>query len=372
MCVCIGMYKRMNRELLVKREQEFSYWIYLRDHFDHLPAAIEKAGLGGRKLCIVTDSQVSPLYEETVRRQLEKVSPYVTSFCFPAGEAHKNLETIQKLYEHLILKGLDRKSFLVALGGGVTGDMTGFAAATYLRGIPFIQIPTTLLAQVDSSIGGKTGVDFLQYKNMVGAFHQPSLVYMNLQTLTSLPKEEFACGMGEVLKSGLICDGEFYRWLKERRNDIAHLDLETLSEMIWRCCSIKGDIVERDPRELGDRALLNLGHTIGHAVEKLKDFTMLHGQCVGAGTIAAACISRNRGLLTEEEYQEIRALNEAYHLPSHVAGLTAQEILDATRKDKKMENGQVKFILMKGIGHSFVDKSVTDEELLRGIEEILL
>lgn len=365
------MYNMINRELLVKREQEFSYFIYLREDFQDLTKALEEAGLSDKKICIVTDSHVEPLYEKELRRELEKTARSVTTYVFPAGEANKNLDNIQKLYEHLILQGFDRKSLLVAFGGGVVGDMTGYAAATYLRGIDFIQVPTTLLAQVDSSVGGKTGVDFLKYKNMVGAFHQPRLVYMNLNTLKTLPEEQFACGMGEVLKSGLICDGEFYRWLQTQEQPIQQRQPEALSEMIFRCCSIKSGIVERDPKEQGERALLNLGHTIGHAIEKSKDFQLLHGQCVGVGTVAAACISRNRGLLTQEEYEEICRANKQYGLPEKVEGLTASQILAATKKDKKMENNRVKFILMKGIGHSYIDTTVSDEELMRGIEEVL-
>ena len=163
---------------------------------------------------------------------------------------------------------MDRKGLLVALGGGVVGDLTGFGASTYLRGIDFIQVPTTLLAQVDSSVGGKTGVDFLQYKNMVGAFHQPRLVYMNMSTLQSLPNREFTCGMGEILKTGLICDEEFFRFVCKNQSEISKLDLSMLSRMIRRCCEIKAGVVERDPKEQGERALLNLGHTVGHAVEK--------------------------------------------------------------------------------------------------------
>lgn len=371
---CIAIFKMESRKLLVSRKAEeigFSYEIRLESGFQGLEQAMKDAGLTGKKACIISDSTVAPLYEEALRKELSKVCTEVGTFVFPAGESNKNLDTIQNMYEHLILQGLDRKSLLVALGGGVVGDMTGFGAATYLRGIDFIQVPTTLLAQVDSSIGGKTGVDFLNYKNMVGAFHQPRLVYMNLDTLDTLPDQQFACGMGEVLKSALICDKEFYQWLEDRHEDIKRRDSDILAEMISRCCAIKRGVVERDPEEKGERALLNLGHTIGHAVEKLKDLTLLHGQCVGAGMVAAARISRNRGLLTEEEFQKIKLLNQVYGLPCKVDGLTAGQVLAATKKDKKMEDGHVKFILMDGLGRSFIDKTVSDEELLQGIEEIL-
>ena len=278
---------------------------------------------------------------------------------------------MQQLYKALIENQLDRKSLVVALGGGVVGDLSGFGAATYLRGIDFIQIPTTLLSQVDSSVGGKTGVDLDQYKNMVGAFHQPRLVYMNMNTLKSLPPVEFACGMGEVLKTGLICDADFYEYVLANHEAIRALDTAALAKMIRRCCEIKAGVVERDPKEQGERALLNLGHTVGHAVEKLKDFQLLHGQCVAIGLVAAAYISWKRELLTEEEYNRIREGCLLYDLPVSAEGLDEAAVLAVTKKDKKMEQGQIKFVLMKGIGNSFIDRSVSDEELLEGIREIL-
>lgn len=362
----------MEKEILkVKRDGEFYYPIYFKNNFNDLADAIKEEGLADRSLCIVTDTNVSPLYAEAVKTELKKVCSNVFLFVFEAGEANKNLRTVQSLYQFLIQHKIDRKGILAALGGGVTGDLTGFAAATYLRGIDFIQIPTTLLAQVDSSVGGKTGVDFEQYKNMVGAFHQPRLVYMNMETLKTLPASEFACGMGEVLKTGLICDGDFFRRVCKEHNLIRSLDNDVLSSVIRRCCQIKAGVVERDPKEMGERALLNLGHTVGHAVEKLKNFQFLHGQCVAVGMAAAAWISKNRGLLTEEEYKEILNGCRLYDLPVTVEGLSQQEVLSATKNDKKMEQGQIKFILMKGIGCSFIDRTVSDQELLEALQVIL-
>lgn len=359
-------------KLLVKREGDFHYPICFEENFSNLAHAIREEGLMDRKICIVTDSNVGLLYESAVEEALRKVSSDISVFTFEAGEKNKNLDTVSSLYQELIQNGLDRKSLLVALGGGVVGDLTGFGAATYLRGIDFIQIPTTLLAQVDSSVGGKTGVDFQQYKNMVGAFHQPRLVYMNLNTLTTLPAEQFACGMGEILKTGLICDGEFFRFVCREQESIKALDMKLIAAMVRRCCEIKAGVVERDPKEQGERALLNLGHTVGHAVEKLKNFTLLHGQCVGAGLVAAAYLSMKRGLLNEQEYQEICRGCADYDLPIHVDGLIPRDVLAATKKDKKMEQGHIKFILMDGIGKSFIDKTVTDAEMLSCIQEITL
>lgn len=322
-------------KLLVKREGDFRYPICFEEDFSNLAQVMREEGLADRKICIVTDSNVGPLYEAPVKKALSEVSSDISVFTFEAGEKNKNLDTVSSLYQALISNGLDRKSLLVALGGGVVGDLTGFGAATYLRGIDFIQVPTTLLAQVDSSVGGKTGVDFQQYKNMVGAFHQPRLVYMNMSTLSSLPAEQFACGMGEILKTGLICDEEFFRFVCREQKEIKKLDMKRIARMVRKCCEIKAGVVERDPKEQGERALLNLGHTVGHAVEKLKNFTLLHGQCVGAGLVAAAYLSMKRGLLTEEEYQEIRQGCADYGLPVHVDGLIPEEVLLATKKDKK-------------------------------------
>lgn len=357
--------------LNVRREGEFYYPIYFEEDFAELCSGLKKENLVGRRVCIVSDSNVFPLYGDKVKKILESVEESVDVFVFEAGEPNKNLDTVQNLYRTLIENKIDRTGFLIALGGGVTGDLTGFAAATYLRGIDFIQIPTTLLAQVDSSVGGKTGVDFQQYKNMVGAFHQPRLVYMNMNTLNTLPETEFICGMGEVLKTGLICDSELFRSVCRQKKQIRGLDSQVLASVIRRCCEIKAGVVERDPKEQGERALLNLGHTIGHAVEKLMDFQLLHGQCVTVGTIAAAAISRNRGLLSEKEYQEILCGCRDFGLPVSVQGLDPEKILEATRNDKKMEQGHIKFILMKGIGNSFIDKTLSDQEILKGIQEIL-
>ena len=199
--------------LQVRRNGDFYYPIYFEDGFEKLADAIRTEGLENRNFCIVTDTNVAPLYAAEVQKVLSPVASKISVFTFEAGEKSKNLNTVQQLYKVLIEEKLDRKSLIIALGGGVVGDLAGFGAATYLRGIDFIQVPTTLLSQVDSSVGGKTGVDLEQYKNMVGAFHQPRLVYMNLHTLRSLPTEQFACGMGEVLKTGLICDGDFYQFV---------------------------------------------------------------------------------------------------------------------------------------------------------------
>lgn len=354
----------------VSKDGKFSYNILFEDSFADLPEAMADLELETHKICIVTDSNVGPLYAETVKAELAKICSVCEIFTFPAGEENKNLEVVQKLYTFLIEQHFDRKDLLVALGGGVVGDLTGFTAATYLRGIRFIQIPTTLLAQVDSSIGGKTGVDFSQYKNMVGAFYMPKLVYMNLQTLSTLPERQFYAGMGEVLKSALIKDGMFYGWIINSLYEIYDKDPETIRLMIYNCCNIKRMVVEKDPTEQGDRALLNLGHTIGHAVEKAKNFELLHGECVALGIVAAAFISYKREMLTFDEYYEIRDMFVPFNLPITIEDVDPEEILKLTKSDKKMEAGRIKFVLLKKIGKAVIDHTVTDEELRMGIHEI--
>lgn len=360
----------MAKQLRIHREGAFDYSIFWEENFLQLANTIKSLKWTGKKLCIVTDSNVAPLYAEEVKESVQTIAEQVDIFTFPAGEASKNLDTVKNLYTFLIEKQYGRKDMLLALGGGVTGDLTGFAAATYLRGIDFIQVPTTLLAQVDSSVGGKTGVDFDQYKNMIGAFHHPRLVYMNMNTLKTLPDEEFASGMGEVLKSGLIRDGKFYEWTINHMSEIQERILPVLSKMIRKCCEIKSAVVENDPTEQGERAILNLGHTIGHAIEKLMNFQMHHGHCVALGTIAAAYISFQREYLSLEEFYEVRDMNVGFDLPIFFRGLKAEDILAATKSDKKMVNGQIKFILLDKIGHAYIDTTVTDEEILNAINFI--
>lgn len=349
----------------VKKDGQFCYHIYLESDFAKLPEAVEPLNIKERKLCIVADSTTAELYGAELKEILKETCTYVSMFVFPAGEVNKTLNTVRDLYEHLILEKFDRKDMLVALGGGVVGDLTGFVAATYLRGIGFIQIPTTLLSQVDSSIGGKTGVDFDAYKNMVGAFHMPRLVYMNLNVLKTLPDRQFACGMGEIIKHGLIQDSDYLEKLSTYQREIREKNYAALLWMVAGSCKVKRHVVEEDPTEQGIRAWLNFGHTIGHSVEKLKDFTLCHGECVAIGCAAAAWMSWKRGLISEKEKEAAEQLLLDYQLPVRVKGLKPEDIVKTTKLDKKMDAGKVKFVLLKKIGEAFVTRDVEDEELLR-------
>ena len=362
--------ENMAQRLPVLYNKKPCYDIVFQQSFDGLWEELAELGAADKRLCIVTDSTVDGLYAAQILKFLEGKCRKAVKYVFPAGEEHKNLDTVRDVYRFLIEEGFDRKDMLLALGGGVCGDLTGFVAATYLRGIDFVQIPTTLLAQADSSIGGKTGVDFDSYKNMVGAFKMPRLVYMNLSVLKTLEERQFYSGFAEVMKSALIKDAPFYEWLIENMYEICERDLNTLEEMVIRTCSIKKMVVEKDPTEQGDRALLNLGHTIGHAIEKYKNFELYHGECVALGTVAAAYISWKKEMLSMEEFYEIRDMFVPFYLPISVENIDPQEILKLTKSDKKMEAGTIKFILLKKIGKAVIDRTVTDEEILAAIEEI--
>ncbi|MBE5921552.1 MAG: 3-dehydroquinate synthase [Lachnospiraceae bacterium] len=345
------------------------YDIVIEKSFDLLCDELKKLGIEKKRLCIVTESKVGPLYAEEIAALLQNQAKEVHIFEFPYGESNKTLNTVQNLYEFLILHKFDRKDMLLALGGGVVGDLTGFTAATYLRGIDFVQIPTSLLAQVDSSIGGKTGVDFSAYKNMVGAFHQPKLVYMNLSVLNTLSDAEYLSGFGEIIKHGCIKDADYFHTLQAQLPQVLARDLDVLEEIIATSCHIKRRVVENDAKEHGERALLNFGHTLGHAIEKLMNFELLHGECVAIGAVAAAHLAMKKNLLTTEEAGKIEAVFAGYQLPTKVpAKLSASDIVTATLNDKKMDAGVIQFILLDGIGNGVISRAVTQEDMLDAIE----
>ena len=361
----------MSERLTINYEKKPCYDIVFSSSFDDLPAELLKLDISERKVCVITDSHVKGFYGDELMTLLNGCCKKNVIYSFQAGEQNKTLDTVREVYRFLIQEKFDRKDILIALGGGVVGDVTGFIAATYLRGVNFIQIPTTLLAQADSSIGGKTGVDFDGYKNMVGAFYMPKLVYMNVSTLKTLDDRQFFNGFAEVMKHGLIKDGVFYEWLLDKMYEICDRDTETLLEMVQRSCTVKKLVVEKDPTEKGDRALLNFGHTIGHAIEKAKNFSLSHGECVALGCVAAAFISWKHEWLSMEEYYEIRDMFVPFNLPISVEGIDPEEILALTKSDKKMEGSKIKFILLKKVGKAVIDMNVTDEEIINAVKEIL-
>ena len=362
----------MSKLITVNYNQKPCYNIVIENDFSKLAENVTKLEISGRKLAVITDSNVGPLYADKVAQCLKETGNNIFVYTFEAGEKNKNLNTVQDVYEFLIKNKFDRKDMLVALGGGVVGDLTGFAAATYLRGIDFIQVPTSLLAQVDSSIGGKTGVDFRAYKNMVGAFHQPRLVYMNTSTLSSLNTRLFNSGFGEILKHGLIKDASYFQWLKDNIEKIAALDSGYLEEMIYRSCEIKRKVVENDPTEKGERAQLNFGHPLGHAIEKQMNFELYHGECVVLGMIAALNICVERGTITKEEYDDIYNTFKAYNFPMTVDKTTIDEVIAASKNDKKMDGTKVKFILLKKVGEAYIDMTVDDDTMRRSLKNVVI
>ncbi len=347
------------------------YPIYIDNNYDGLVEAFEKAGLTGRSVCIITDSNVAPIYADKVASVLDGHFTYVCQYVFKAGENSKNLKTIMDFYKFFIENHLDRKSVLVALGGGVAGDMCGFAAATYMRGIAFVQMPTTLLAQVDSSVGGKTGVDFMGNKNMVGAFYQPEFVYINTDTLNTLPYREAAAGIAEAVKYGYIIDREFLKYFIDNKEKVKALDSDAINDVIYFSCKAKAYVVSEDEKEMGLRAILNFGHTFGHAVETLSDFNMLHGECVGIGMLSALYFSEQRGMVSKNDIDVCRELLEFFELPVSIKDYDVEQVHKQMFNDKKTKNGVINIVALSEIGRAYVEKNAEAEEIDRAIEFVM-
>ncbi len=361
----------MAKRLTIHRDNNPIYDIVIKNSFEDMKDEFVRLNLQGRKICIVSDSVVAPLYLDTVKNSLAEVSDCITEYVFEAGEKNKNLNIVKSLYEFLILNKFERRDILIALGGGVVGDLTGFTAATYLRGIDFIQVPTTLLAQVDSSIGGKTGVDFDSYKNMVGAFYMPRLVYINISTLNTLDERIFNSGFGEIIKHAYIKDSEYLDYIKNNTVNIMSRQPGCLEEIIYKSCVIKGNVVEKDPTEKGDRMLLNFGHTLGHAIEKLSSFTLYHGECVVLGMICALYISKKRGSITDAEYESAIRLFKDFNYPMTVSGIKVNEVVDVSKNDKKMSAGKIRFVLLNAVGDAYIDYDVSEGEMLESLQEVV-
>jgi 3-dehydroquinate synthase len=317
-----------------------------------------------KHVAIVTNTTVAPLYLAKLTQTLETAGVKVIPIILPDGEAYKNTETLNTIYDVLLQNRCERSTTLIALGGGVIGDLTGYAAATYLRGVPFIQIPTTLLSQVDSSVGGKTGINHPLGKNMIGAFYQPQLVLADIDTLQTLPPREFSAGVAEVIKYGLIRDADFFDWLEVNMAKLMELDEQVLSEAIYRSCQNKADVVAKDEHEQGERALLNLGHTFGHAIENAMGYGVwLHGEAVAAGTIMAADLSQRMAWLTSNEVTRIKNSLVAANLPINPPDLGATKYLDLMGLDKKVENGKIRLVLQQGIGKAVITSDYDAEKL---------
>jgi len=307
------------------------------------------------RAAVVTNPTVGALYLEPLSAALRGAGVDVIPISIPDGEQHKNWQTLNSIFDGLLARRVERKTTLMALGGGVVGDLAGFAAATYLRGVPFIQIPTTLLAQVDSSVGGKTGINHPLGKNMIGAFYQPKLVLADTATLDTLPARELAAGLAEVIKYGLILDRSFFDWLEASMPSLVARDPAALAQAVRRSCELKAQVVGGDERESGARALLNLGHTFGHAIEAgLSYGTWLHGEAVAAGSVLAARLSQRMGMLSEADVARVAALLRAAQLPVAAPELGVDRYLELMGLDKKVEGGKLRLILLRRIGQAYV------------------
>ena len=313
---------------------------------------------------IVTNTVVAPLYLDVLRTTLQAQQIEVLPVILPDGESYKNWETLNLIFDALLIHRVERKTTLIALGGGVIGDLTGFAAASYQRGVPFIQIPTTLLSQVDSSVGGKTGINHPLGKNMIGAFYQPQVVLADTDTLNTLPDRELSAGLAEVIKYGLIGDLPFLAWLETNMPKLRARDPQALQYAIARSCQNKADVVAADERESGVRAHLNLGHTFGHAIETGMGYgNWLHGEAVGAGMVMAAVASQRMGWLSEADVARTRDLIRAAGLPDVAPDLGVETYLDFMGHDKKVESGKLRFVLLKKLGEATVTSDLPPHAL---------
>jgi 3-dehydroquinate synthase len=332
--------------------------------------AIFRRHIGARDVLIVSNTTVAPLYLRALEDSLQPRRTIAT--LLPDGEPHKTLDMVARVLDVLVANRFGRDCTVVALGGGVVGDMAGFAAAIYQRGVAFVQVPTTLLAQVDSAVGGKTGVNHPGGKNLIGAFHQPAAVITDTRTLATLPPRELRAGLAEVIKYGLICDSAFFAWLETCADDLLAGEPSALARVIRRSCEIKAALVGQDEQEHGDRALLNLGHTFGHAIESATGYgRWLHGEAVGAGLVMAARMSQEMGLLGAEDLARIMTVVARMGLPLRVSGIAPHTILAHMRIDKKVQAGRIRLVLLRGIGAAFVTADYDEGCLRRTLESQL-
>ncbi|MDA8621834.1 3-dehydroquinate synthase [Psychrosphaera sp.] len=341
---------------------EHSYPIYI-EHDSSNFKSLFKSHIKSKQVVVVSNETVLPLFLTSISDALSDYD--LRFFSLPDGEEHKTLASYESIMSFLLTEQLSRDVTLIALGGGVVGDITGFVAATFMRGVDFIQVPTTLLSQVDSSVGGKTAVNHPLGKNMIGAFYQPKAVLIDVSSLTSLPTREFSAGMAEVIKYGLLADADFFSYLESNKEKLLSQDSEILAYVISKCCQLKADIVSADEKEQGVRALLNLGHTFGHAIEAEQGYgNWLHGEAVAAGMVQAAKLSLIRGWVSTQDLERTISLLESFDLP--VDGPTSMNLesyLKHMKKDKKVLAQTIRFILLKSLGQAILVSDVSEEEL---------
>ncbi len=339
------------------------YSIHIDDSWQGLAAAIKP--FVGNKVMIVSDENTKDLFYNEVSRILVSMKVEVSCVAVPPGEASKSLQVAENLYTQALSASLDRSSSILALGGGVVGDLAGFIAATYMRGINFIQIPTTLLAQVDSSVGGKVAVNHPLAKNIIGSFYQPKSVYINIDTLRTLPDRQFSTGMAELIKYGFIWDTTFLEWLDGNIESLMRREYSSLAYAIQRCCQIKADIVSRDEKESGLRAILNFGHTIGHGLESLTGFNLYtHGEAVALGMIYESLIARNIGLIDQNLIDLLIGLLKRANLPTRIEQIDVKALIRAMSHDKKNKSGSIVFVLPIGVGEVDIFDNVDNIKIL--------
>lgn len=351
--------------------KDYSYQISIGENLDY-GALVKAVAKGKTDILIVTNNTIAPLYLEKVSTLLTAQGFKVNSLILQDGECYKTIDSYMQIMSKLMQLAYGRDCILVALGGGVIGDVTGFAAATYQRGVDYIQIPTTLLAMVDSSVGGKTAVNHPMGKNMIGAFYQPLCVLADINVLKTLPKKELIAGLGEVIKYALILDKDFFEYLKDHVCKVFDYDHDTLLYIIKKCCQLKAFVVGKDEKESSMRAILNFGHTFGHAIEAHEGFgTILHGQAVGLGMYIACAICKERNLISVEEYQAILELLQKAQLPIKIPyNMTAEDFIINMRHDKKVKNGVIRYVLIDGIGKAIVSSDLLDNEVLQLIDKL--
>ncbi len=354
------------RTLTVNLEDR-SYPIYIGADIS-LEGELYSKHISSNQIALITNEEIADLYLSEITQTLNAFD--LKALVLPEGESQKNLETVQNAIEFLSDNGIDRQASIIAFGGGVVGDISGFVASSYMRGIKFLQVPTTLLAQVDSSVGGKTGVNSIKGKNLIGAFYQPSAVIADTRFLKTLEPDRFSEGLAEVIKYGLIRDRDFFEWLEVNISEILSLDSKAMTHLIERCCKIKAEVVSQDEREGSVRAILNFGHTFGHAIESLTEYSVYsHGEAVAMGMIMASNMSHKMGMLSSEDTKRIKNLIQSMNLPVSSPDLDKNDFFESMKRDKKAQDGEIRLILLESIGSAKITSDYPKEVLMKTISE---
>lgn len=356
--------------IIIKAPAKGDYEVVIEQGFELLKDEIEKIGCMKKKVCIISDTNVYPIYGDVVSNVFKECGCSVDSIILEPGEVSKASEDLLPCYKELLLKAYNRGDFIVSLGGGVVTDYAGFVAATFKCGTRLIHIPTSLMAMVSSSVGGKAGVDLDEYKNMIGAYYNPSLVYINPSCISTLEDVQYFSGFAEIMKVAIVKSSSVYEWLIDNLYEICEKDNSIVADMIEQTISLEKIYIDKDPYCLSDRLVLNLGHTVGHALEKAKNYTMTQGECIALGIIAAAHISLKREMLSLDEYLEIRDMFVPFNLPITVEDIDIDNVIRDIRLDMYSDAQGSCFILLKKIGKAVIDRNVTDEELAAALKEI--